>query len=249
MSGSLEDRIVWITGAASGIGRATARLLAAEGAVVTVTDRDGAGLEETAATIRTAGGSAFAETLDVTDASRIAAVALSIERQHGRLDILVNNAGLNIPDRAWARYDHAQWQQVLRINVEGTMACTAAVLPIMRRQGGGLVVNLASWVSRYPASAAGVVYGASKSAILSLSTSINMEEAENGIRACAICPAEVATPFMDRRPKPATPEEKDRMLRPEDIAEAILFVARYPARVCVNEIVISPGLNPAYVRR
>ena len=105
---------------------------------------------------------------------------------------------------------------------------------------------MSSWAGRYDSYVAGAIYGASKHAVLALNASINIEEGPNGIRACAICPAEVATTILDSRPVPPSAEERAEMLQPEDLAETVLFVARMPARACLNEILISPTANRSY---
>ena len=116
----------------------------------------------------------------------------------------------------------------------------------IRRQQDGLIINISSWAGRYNSRVAGVAYGASKHAVLALNASINMEEGQHGIRACAISPAEVATPIMQQRPVQPTEEQLARMLQPDDLAETVLYVAGMPARACVNEILISPTWNRAY---
>ena len=134
----------------------------------------------------------------------------------------------------------------MRVNVAGVYNAAAAALPAMRRQGDGLIVNIASWAGRHHGYFAGVAYSASKHAVVSLNASINIEESKNGIRACAICPGEVATPILDLRPDPPSEEARALMLQPEDLAETVLYVARMPARACVNEILIGPTWNRSY---
>jgi NADP-dependent 3-hydroxy acid dehydrogenase YdfG len=117
----------------------------------------------------------------------------------------------------------------------------------MRAQKSGLVINISSWAGRNTMALVGAAYNGSKHAVVSLSETINMEECGNGIRACAICPAEVATPIMDRRPVPPSAAERARMLRPEDLGRTIRWVAEQPPHVCVNEILISPTWNRIYL--
>ena len=240
---SLEGKIAWVTGAGSGIGRAAAAALAGAGATVVVSGRRAAALDETIEAVAGAGGEAVAAPLDVGDRAAVTAQAGEIDRRFGRLDILVNNAGMNVAERHWANADLDAWDRLVRTNLNGVYYCVAAALPIMRRQGGGLIVNISSWAGRYNSYVAGVAYGASKHAVSALNASINMEECGHGIRACAICPAEVATPILDRRPVPVSAEDRAKMLQPEDLAETIVFVARMPARACLNEILISPTWN------
>jgi NADP-dependent 3-hydroxy acid dehydrogenase YdfG len=244
---SLEGKVVWITGAGSGIGQASAAALAGAGAQVVLSGRREAALAETAKTIEEAGGSALVAPLDVTDLAAVRATAAMIGERFQRLDILVNNAGVNIAERNWANADPAQWDLLVKININGVYYCISAVLPMMRERKDGLIINISSWAGRYEAYLAGAAYSASKHAVLSLNASLNLEECVNGIRACAICPAEVATPILDRRPVPVSAADKARMLQPADLAETILYVARMPARACVNEILISPTWNRFYI--
>ncbi len=244
---SLEGKVVWITGAGSGIGQASAGALAGAGATVVLSGRREAPLAETAKAVEQSGGTALVAPLDVTDLAAVRATAAMIGERFQRLDILVNNAGVNIPERNWANADPAQWDSLVKININGVYYCISAVLPTMRAQQDGLIINISSWAGRFDAYLAGAAYSATKHAVLSLNASLNMEECLNGIRACAICPAEVATPILDRRPVPVSAAERARMLQPEDLAETVLYVARMPARACVNEILISPTWNRFYI--
>jgi NADP-dependent 3-hydroxy acid dehydrogenase YdfG len=244
---SLEGKIAWITGAGTGIGLAGAQALARTGATVVMSGRRGDVLEREAAAIRNAGGKATAETLDVSDAAAVQRVTQSILARHGKVDILVNSAGLNNPQRFWRDQTVESWDQVIRINLDGTFYCTKAVIPSMRTQKEGVVINISSWAGKYTSAMVGAAYNGSKAAVVSLTETINMEECANGIRACAICPAEVATPILDRRPVPPSAEERAKMLQAADLGEAIRWVAEQPPHVCVNELIISPTWNRLYV--
>ena len=247
--GFLQDKVAWVTGAGSGIGQAVAVALAGAGATVVISGRREAALAETAAQIEAAGGLFQVAPLDVREGAEIEALAASVAADRGRLDILVNNAGVNTTKRHWAEPMPDEWDEVLAINVSGLYRCTAAVLPTMRRQQDGLIVNIASWAGKEDFFPAGAVYSASKRAVLALNASLNIEECRNGIRACAICPAEVATPIMEKRPVPVSAEQRAKMLQPEDLAQTVLYVAAMPPRACVNEIVISPTLNRPYLEQ
>jgi NADP-dependent 3-hydroxy acid dehydrogenase YdfG len=244
---TLEGKVAWVTGAGSGIGLAGARALAAAGATVILSGRRGEVLEHEAAAIRAAGGAAEAAPLDVSDAQAVERVAADVLARHGRIDVLVNSAGLNNPRRYWRDQTVASWDEVIHINLSGTFYCVRAVLPAMRAQKSGLVINVASWAGRHTMALVGAAYNGSKHAVVSLTETINMEECGNGIRACAICPAEVATPIMDRRPVPPSPQERAKMLQPDDLGRTILWVAQQPPHVCVNEILISPTWNRIYL--
>lgn len=245
--GSLDGKLAWVTGAGSGIGLSGAQQLAAAGATVVMSGRRAEVLEREAASIRKAGGKAEVEALDVSDATSVQRVAQAILARHGKLDILVNSAGLNNPQRFWRDQTVAGWDEVIRVNLDGTFYCTHAVLPSMRTRRDGLVINISSWAGKYTSAMVGAAYNGSKHAVVSLTETINMEECVNGIRACAICPAEVATPILDRRPVPPSPEERAKMLQPDDLGKAIRWVAEQPASVCVNEITISPTWNRIYL--
>ncbi|MGE0726203.1 MAG: SDR family oxidoreductase, partial [Alphaproteobacteria bacterium] len=188
-------------------------------------------------------GRAEAEALDVADAAAATAAAARILDRHGRIDILVNNAGVNAKNRYWKNITPADWDYVVGVNVDGPLYCIAAVLPGMRERGGGLVINVASWAGKFDTLLTGPAYNATKHALVSLTMSLNIEECVNGIRATAICPGEVATPIMAKRPVPPAAAEMARMLQPADLARTIRFVAEMPAHVCINEILMAPTWN------
>ena len=242
----LEGKVAWITGAGTGIGLAGAQALAKAGAVTVLSGRRGELLEHEAGQIRKTGAKAEIEPLDVSDHEQVARVAAEILRRHGRVDILVNSAGLNVTNRYWRNQTLEGWDEVIGVNLDGSFYTTFAVLPAMRTQRDGLVINVSSWAGVYHAQLTGAAYNASKHAVIAMTETINMEECANGIRACAICPAEVATPIMDRRPIPPSPEDRARMLQPEDLGKTIRFVAEMPAHACINQIIISPTWNRIY---
>ncbi len=244
----IGGKLAWVTGAGSGIGRATARALADAGADVIVSGRRRAALGETAEQVSRAGGEALVLDLDVTDAGAVQRAVAEISERWGRLDILVNNAGANVAERHWADLDRETWDHLLAVNLNGAFYCVWAALPVMREHGDGLIVNVSSWAGRYDSVVSGAAYSAAKRGMLAMNESLNREEGGNGIRACAICPGEVATPILDHRPVPVSAEDRARMLQPEDVAATIVFVARMPSHVCFNEIVISPTWNRAYFR-
>ncbi len=150
-------------------------------------------------------------------------------------------------NRSWAELDTEAWDQVIDVNLNGLLYCTRAVLPAMRAQKGGTIVNVSSWAGRYPTKLTGPAYTASKSAVVALTHSLNMEEFVNGIRATAFCPGEVATPILEKRPVPVSAEERARMLQMEDCGAAIAYVANSPMHVCFNEILVSPTWNRSFL--
>jgi NADP-dependent 3-hydroxy acid dehydrogenase YdfG len=247
MMGSLDGKVAWVTGAGSGMGLSGAQQLAAAGATIIMSGRRADVLESEAGSIRKAGGKAEVEALDVSNAKAVQGAAQSILARHGKLDILVNSAGLNNAQRYWRDQTVESWDQVIHINLDGTFYCTRVVLPSMRARKDGLVINISSWAGKYTLAMAGAAYNSSKHAVVSLTETINMEEGANGIRACAICPAEVATPILDRRPVPPSPEDRARMLQADDLGKTILWIAEQPAHICINEITISPTWNRMYI--
>lgn len=244
---SMNGKIAWITGAGTGIGLGGARTLAQAGATVVMSGRRADVLEREAAAIRASGGEAEIAVLDVSDAAAVKATAETILARHGKIDILVNSAGLNTTQRFWRNQTLEGWNEVIRINLDGTFYCCHAVLPAMRARQDGLIINVSSWAGVYHSTITGPAYNGSKFGVVALTESINLEECVNGIRACAICPNEVATPIMDRRPVPPTAEERGRMLQLEDLGNTIRFVAEMPPHACINQIIISPTWNRGYV--
>jgi NADP-dependent 3-hydroxy acid dehydrogenase YdfG len=244
---SLKGKVAWITGAGTGIGLAGARALAEAGATVVMSGRRREVLEAEAAAIAAAGGHAEVEALDVSDAADVQRVAEAVIARQGRVDILVNSAGLNVPKRFWKNQTVAGWNEVIRINLDGSYYCTAAVLPSMRARRDGLVINISSWSGRFDTFLTGPAYNAAKHAVVAMTAHLNEEECVNGIRACCICPAEVATPIMEKRPVRPSDEDIARMLQPEDLGRTIRWVAEQPPHVCVNEILISPTWNRIFL--
>jgi NADP-dependent 3-hydroxy acid dehydrogenase YdfG len=244
---SVQGKIAWVTGAGTGIGLAGAKALAEAGATVVMSGRRGDVLEHEAAVLRKAGLRAEVEPLDVSDAEKVNLVAEAILARHGRVDILVNSAGLNVPNRYWNNQTIDGWNQVIRINLDGTFYCTQAVLPSMREQRDGCIINISSWSGVHHPQLTGAAYNGSKHAVVALTETINMEQCIHNIRACAICPAEVATPILDKRPVPPSAEDRKRMLQPHDLGQTILWVAQQPPTVCINQLIISPTWNRMYV--
>jgi NAD(P)-dependent dehydrogenase (short-subunit alcohol dehydrogenase family) len=241
---SLKGKVAWITGAGTGIGRAGAEALAAAGAKVVLSGRRREPLDDVAKRI---GVAAEVEPLDVSDQAAVRRVADSIHARHGHVDILVNSAGLNFPQRFWADTTPDNFQKVVGINLDGTAYCVFAVLPKMRERRSGLIINVSSWAGRYDAQFTGAAYNASKHGVCALTATINMEEGKNGIRACALCPGEVATPILKNRPVPPSAEEMAKMIQEEDMGRLIRFVAESPEHIVLNEIVVSPTWNRTYL--
>lgn len=243
----LTNKVAWITGAGSGIGAGTALAYARAGMRLVLSGRREAELQAVAAEVVRLGGSARVAVLDVADKDAVLAVAASIQAQEGRVDVLVNSAGLNVRERNWKHLSTAGWDQVLRIDLDGTFYCCHAVLPMMRAQKDGLIVNVSSWAGRFVGTMTGPAYSAAKFGVNAMTESLNMEECIHGIRATAVCPGEVATPILDKRPIPVSAEDKAKMVQADDCGALMLFLAQMPAHVCLNEITISPTHNRMFV--
>ena len=243
----LNGQIAWVTGAGTGIGEAGALALAREGMTVVLTGRRREPLEAVAARIAADGGTATVATADVADAASVRRVADLIGEKFGRLDVLVNNAGLNIPERSWKRLKPEGIEALIGANLTGAFYVVQAALPLMRPHGG-VMIHTASWAGRFIGPVSGPAYMAAKHGVVAMSHSINLEEGRHGIRSSVLCPGEVATPILRHRVPPETPEAIARMLQPDDMSNLIAYIARQPAHVCINEVVISPTHNRGYAR-
>jgi len=241
-------RVSWVTGGGSGIGEAGAVALAADGWTVVVSGRRKDALEAVVAGIRKSGGKAEAIVLDVSKSDDVTRAADQILAKHGRIDLLVNSAGINVPKRSWAEMELEGWEKLVDINLNGVLYCMRAVLPAMRAQKDGCIINVASWAGRHVSKMTGPAYTTTKHAVLALTHSFNMDECVNGLRACCLSPGEVATPILKLRPVVPSEEEQARMLQSEDLGRTIAFVAGMPPRVCINEILISPTWNRTFVQ-
>ena len=190
----LEGKVALVTGGASGIGAATARRLAAEGARVAIGDVDDAGAGEVAAEI-----DAFATSLDVTDTASIATAVSAVGNELGPVDVLVNNAGT---DRFafFVNTDEELWDFVIAVNLRGVIAVTHAVLPSMHQRGGGTIVNVASEAGRV-GSQGSVVYSAAKAGVIGFTKAIARESARYGIRSNAVAPGPIETPLLNSAPE------------------------------------------------
>jgi NADP-dependent 3-hydroxy acid dehydrogenase YdfG len=237
----LGGKVAWITGGGSGIGLAGGIELARAGAHVVLSGRNHDTLAAAAREIESV-GSCEAIALDVSNKNAVRQAAERI----GRVDILINSAGINDPRRNFFNVSTEAWDRIVGINLSGMFYCVHAVLPGMRSRKDGLIINVSSWAGRYASTLTGPAYNATKHAVIALTESINMEEGLNGIRATSVLPGEVATPILEKRPVPPTPEVRAKMLQAEDLGKTLLFIASLPARACINEIIISPTHNRFY---
>jgi len=234
MGDRLEGKVALVTGAASGIGRASAVTLASEGAKVVVTDVDDQDGEEAAHDICQAGGDAIFQPLDVADATQVeTAVRRSIDH-YGRLDCAHNNAGTEGPvegSRGTLETTEAEWDRLMAINLKGIWLCMRSEIPRMLEQNGGAIVNSASISSLVGSTSGFVAYSASKSGILGLTRSAALEFAPRNIRINAICPGYITTPLWEKYFDDEAVEKRVTGLQPigrmgtaEEVAEAVAWL-------------------------
>jgi len=204
VTGLLEGKVALITGAGSGIGRATSLVFADEGAKLVLADVDERSGEETARLVREGGGEAVHVTCDVTDSAQVEALVASAVERFGRLDCAFNNAGIGGESARLVDYEEQAWHRVIAVNLTGVFLCMKSELRQMVAQSGGAIVNAASLVGviGYPYLTA---YNAAKHGVVGLTRTAALEYATLGIRINAVCPAWIETPMvMDEGPAPAS---------------------------------------------
>ena len=243
----LAGKIAWITGAGSGIGESAALALAEEGATTVLTSRTRENLERVAARIKQQGGDAHVQPANLMDSRQVQTIGEYIRNTFGRLDILVNNAGLNIRDRHWDKLTPEGIDELVNGNLTQALYCVTVALPFMRAQKDGVLIHTASMAGRFIGGFSGPIYGAAKHGVVAMSHTINMEECVNGIRSTVFLPGEVATPILDKRPNPVSPEERARMVQSEDCGDLIRYIACLPKHVVMNEVMLGPTHNRTYV--
>lgn len=242
-AGKLENHVAVITGASSGIGRATALRFAQEGALLALLARRVHNIQQLAQDINNLGRAALAIPTDIAQIAQVEAAVHQIKERFGHIDILVNNAGINTPHRSFAEASLNDWESVINIDLNGVYYCIRTILPIMRAQHRGTIVNISSRAAKFPSAQPGAAYIAAKSGVVGLTYALNEEEWRNGIRACVIEPGEVDTEIMLARPVVPSQEQRASMLTSEDLAETILFVCSLPDRASVEEIYIRPRIR------
>jgi NADP-dependent 3-hydroxy acid dehydrogenase YdfG len=232
----VSGKAVLITGGGSGVGRAAARLLHEAGAKVAIAGRDEAKLKETAKGL----AEVVVKAADVTDPAGVADLIKTVTDKLGRIDILVNNAGTNIKPRKMRELTVENWNKLVRTNLDGAFYCIREVLPQMLARKDGVIVNVNSISGKRAYPLAGAGYAAGKFGLHAVAGCLAAEEVESGIRVSSIYPGEIDTPILEVRPTPVTAEQRAKILKPEDVAAAILWVAGLPPHVSVPELIIKP---------
>lgn len=248
----LQDRVAVITGAASGIGLATAKRFAAEGARVVAVD-----LNTDAITLLAKEIDGDAITCDVTDEAGVEALFNEVAGRHGRVDIAFNNAGISPPeDDSILTTGIEAWERVQRVNLTSVYLCCKYVIPHMRKRGKGSVINTASFVAVLGSATSQISYSASKGGVLAMSRELGVQFAREGIRVNALCPGPVNTPLL-RELFAKDPERAQRRLvhvpmgrfaEAEEIAAAVAFLASDDASfITASTFLVDGGISGAYV--
>jgi NAD(P)-dependent dehydrogenase (short-subunit alcohol dehydrogenase family) len=239
----LAGKVILVTGAGSGIGRAAAIAYAELGASLGLCGRRLGLVDETAEDVRKHDVPVRTAAVDVGAEDAVNRWIDEVKSAFGRIDVLANCAGTNLPDRSWAQMTRVGWDEIIATNLTGIYLCCQAVLPTMREQHDGLIINVSSMAGVQASVISGVAYSASKHGVMALTQSLNLEEWRHGVRATVVCPGEVATPIMDKRPKPPPAHAWPLLLQPEDLGATLAFLATLPPRAVVEELRIRPTVR------
>ena len=238
----LAGRVAAVTGASSGIGEATTLALSRAGAAVALGARRRDRLDAVAGRLETARS---VHEVDLADEGQARAFVEAAHREHGRLDLLVNNAGVMLLGPVGGA-DLSEWRRMLDVNLWGLLVCTHAALPLIAESGGGDIVNVSSVAGRR-ADAGAAVYNMTKFGVHGFSEALRQEALHSGIRVTVVAPGFVETELQGHNRNPMVRQAMERsreqigeVLRPEDIAEAILYAVSRPTHVCVNEVLVRP---------
>ena len=230
-------RVAWVTGGSSGIGYAIAQSLTQAGYLVVISARNEEGLRAACSQIHKSGGNADYVVMDVTRRSEVEQSCQAILKRHARIDVLVNNAGFNVKARKWEDLMPEEFDAVIATNLSGTFYAIHSVLPSMRANGAGMIINIASVAGKQVSLDGGVAYSVAKHGVFVMSQLLNQSELRHGIRTCVVAPAGVDTQAHAWRPQ----EVRDRMMKPVDVARAVRFAVETPPDSAVFEIEIWPA--------
>src|SRR5947209_5196892 len=236
---TISGKVVVITGASSGLGEATARLLSEQGATIVLGARRVERLQALAAELNRGGGKALALQTDVTDADQVKRLVDAAVQTYGRIDVMLNNAGL-MPHSPLERLKIDDWNRTIDVNIKGVLYGIAAALPHMKRQKSGHIINVSS-VAGHKVRPTGAVYSATKVAVRMLSEGLRLEVKPYNIRTTVISPGAIATELPDSITEPDIAEKirtyYDEIAIPaESFAQAVIFAMSQPEEVDVNEI-------------
>lgn len=234
-------KVAVVTGAGSGVGRAVAIALARKKWKVAVLGRREAALKETAQLARARASNVFLIcACDIGSRKEVERVAKAIFKKLGPVEVLVNAAGTNVPQRSLDVLSIEDYHRMIDTNLNGAYYCIQAFLPDMRRRNSGTIVNIGSDAGVQASPKSGPGYVISKFGLRGLTQSINAEERGNGVRACSVLPGDIDTPLLENRPTPPTAEARNKMLKPEDVAECVLLAIDFPSRGIIEEIMVRP---------
>ncbi|WP_042162492.1 SDR family oxidoreductase [Paenibacillus gorillae] len=244
---NIKSKVVIITGASSGIGEATAKLLASHGAKVVLAARRAERLQQVVNEIHAAGGEALSFQADVTSSEDMNNLAQFANQKYGKVDVLINNAGV-MPVSQLNELRVSDWDQMIDVNIKGVLYAIAGVLPIMREQQSGHVINVSS-VMGHIVSPTSAVYSATKFAVRAIAEGLRQEESPvSGIRSTIIAPGIVDTEILGTITSPDVAQTNDIVrsmsISPDRIANAIAYAINQPADTSVNEVIIRPTIQP-----
>jgi NADP-dependent 3-hydroxy acid dehydrogenase YdfG len=234
-----HNRIIWITGGSSGIGFAAAEALVGNGRTIVLSARREGPLKQARTALSPRDGAVDYVAMNASDPADVQRAHREIVRRHGNVDVLINSAGLSITDKEWPVISPAGFDTVIAANLSGTFYATLNVLGAMRERRRGLIINIVSGAGRYVYASVGPAYTAAKHGVFALTAQLNMSELSNGIRACAFCPGEVATPLLNVRRVPPTPEQLEQMLQPDEVGRIIAFIVNLPPSVHIGELLVN----------